>query len=628
MSRSHTTANKAPAAPAARANAKPQAATIANDPALEATPEREITAALAAFGIQRMTVGSPDDPAEREADEVAEQVMRVPLPATAAPGGTAPARYPVIRRVCKACNEELRTKPVVRREERKDEEEIPRKQLVRRETKPEDEEIPRKPLVQRAERMEDEEIPRKAVVQREGVAPTPEVTPEIASGINSLNGRGSPLARTERAFFETRMGHDFSGVRIHTDSNAQQLARSVQARAFTYGNNVVLGAGEHAPGTAVGRRLMAHELTHVVQQGGARDSGVKFQSDPKESNDSHLRRQPEKNRLKFWWGQVLKMPTDSVHGEVNRVVSIWSAVKALYSTRSRDVDTRSIVDWVLTNNRISNPRAISSDVIIKFPDYETARSILRKRRIEEFLRNEFIRQLQKRSVPAPPATETDIPSEWRRVTPVQPRILAELLPGGKMTYKVEMGSITYQPAWIKVPGGTMRVRPTISTQAEISVSDPNPVLKFDIAKDRQLLMAEAAVGGFIHRVETTDTSLKTTLVSKFLELGLEGDLAGRTFKFSVATPVQAGSLGNIKTKTKLIYEIALEILEYIPDPRQPLPEKIANFLGATVMLLGAFLLYLLYRWTMRIPVLRPGPAPGTLPPVGPNFDPNGMPPIS
>jgi hypothetical protein len=70
-----------------------------------------------------------------------------------------------------------------------------------------------------------------------------------------------------RAFFEPRFGQDFSRVRVHTDAAGADAARSVQARAYTYGPHIVFGAGEYAPATAQGKHLLAHELAHVVQQG-------------------------------------------------------------------------------------------------------------------------------------------------------------------------------------------------------------------------------------------------------------------------------------------------------------------------------------------------------------------------
>ena len=95
---------------------------------------------------------------------------------------------------------------------------------------------------------------------------TPEVTPAISSGIQSLQGGGRPLSRSERGFFEPRFGADFSNVRVHNDMRAASVAKSVNARAFTLGHNVVFGAGEYSPDVLAGRKLLAHELTHVVQQ--------------------------------------------------------------------------------------------------------------------------------------------------------------------------------------------------------------------------------------------------------------------------------------------------------------------------------------------------------------------------
>ena len=81
-----------------------------------------------------------------------------------------------------------------------------------------------------------------------------------------LNGRGSPLPASQRTFFESRFGHDFTAVRVHSDSRSADLARSVNARAFTLGQDIVFGRGEYRPESGEGARLLAHELAHVVQQ--------------------------------------------------------------------------------------------------------------------------------------------------------------------------------------------------------------------------------------------------------------------------------------------------------------------------------------------------------------------------
>ena len=77
---------------------------------------------------------------------------------------------------------------------------------------------------------------------------------------------GSPLDSDTRSDMEARLGHDFGDVRVHTDGEAGASAKSVQAQAYTVGNHVVFGEGSYQPGSDSGKRTLAHELTHVVQQ--------------------------------------------------------------------------------------------------------------------------------------------------------------------------------------------------------------------------------------------------------------------------------------------------------------------------------------------------------------------------
>lgn len=144
----------------------------------------------------------------READSVADQVMRVPSPRlqrACACGGSCPA--------CKSEPEEgLRTK-----------------------------------------RVDD---------SGGGGAAVPAIVTDV------VPGPGQPLDAGARAFMEPRFGHSFSGVRVHTDARAADAARAVSARAYTHGHDVVFASGQYAPQTEAGMRLLAHELTHVVQQGG------------------------------------------------------------------------------------------------------------------------------------------------------------------------------------------------------------------------------------------------------------------------------------------------------------------------------------------------------------------------
>ncbi len=94
----------------------------------------------------------------------------------------------------------------------------------------------------------------------------------VEAQISQMQGGGEALPDAEREFFETRMGYDFSAVRVHTSDNAIQASRDIQARAFTVGNHIAFNQGAYQPGSYAGRRLMAHELTHVAQQTGVRRS--------------------------------------------------------------------------------------------------------------------------------------------------------------------------------------------------------------------------------------------------------------------------------------------------------------------------------------------------------------------
>lgn len=194
-------------------------ARTASGPALHGAPSASPAAAHQVRQIlhaprpqAKLAVGAPDDAFEREADEVAEQVMRMPEPA--------------VQRMCAECEEE-REKAGARLSET------------------------------------DGDLKAKAEPGH-----TPQVPEGFQERFQGLQGGGRMLSPSERSFFEPRFARDFGNVRLHTGPDAAELARSVQARAFTFGGSVVFGAGQYAPGTEGGRKLLAHELTHVVQQGG------------------------------------------------------------------------------------------------------------------------------------------------------------------------------------------------------------------------------------------------------------------------------------------------------------------------------------------------------------------------
>jgi hypothetical protein len=172
----------------------------------------------------KLTIGQPGDIYEQEADRVADQVMRMPDPSTAGRKGDSKySEVPSIQRMCTDCEEELHRQP-----------------------------------------MEEEE--EEILQTKEVGGETPGISQDVESQINSVRGGGQPLPESVRAFFEPRFGQDFGEVRVHTDNKADMLSRSVNALAFTVGKDVVFGAGQYSMGSIEGKRLLAHELTHVIQQ--------------------------------------------------------------------------------------------------------------------------------------------------------------------------------------------------------------------------------------------------------------------------------------------------------------------------------------------------------------------------
>lgn len=119
------------------------------------------------------------------------------------------------------------------------------------------------PQLQREPLKEEDERLRK----KELAGASYELGPDAEKQVQSLQGGGRPLPETVRAFMEPRFGVDFGSVRLHTDASAAESARAIDAQAYTLGRNIVFGEGRYAPDTSEGKHLLAHELTHVVQQG-------------------------------------------------------------------------------------------------------------------------------------------------------------------------------------------------------------------------------------------------------------------------------------------------------------------------------------------------------------------------
>ncbi|MFP5274850.1 MAG: DUF4157 domain-containing protein [Coleofasciculus sp.] len=107
-------------------------------------------------------------------------------------------------------------------------------------------------------------------VQRQATGGQMDASPDLESSIQRAKGGGQPLGDGIRERMEGAFGADFSGVRVHTDGTSDQLNQSIQAKAFTTGQDVFFRKGAYNPGSRGGQELLAHELTHVVQQKGGK----------------------------------------------------------------------------------------------------------------------------------------------------------------------------------------------------------------------------------------------------------------------------------------------------------------------------------------------------------------------
>lgn len=157
-------------------------------------------------------VGRPGDKYEQEADRGAEQVMRVPV------HGVYPSLASTIT-----------------------------------------------PLVQRQSE-EVEEANKEKAIRTRSQENEREIPDLFQSRLLANYGGGQPLPKPTREFMKTRFGADFSDVRVHTDSQAQQMNHELKAQAFTWGRDIYFGAGKYQPESNEGKRLLAHELTHTIQQ--------------------------------------------------------------------------------------------------------------------------------------------------------------------------------------------------------------------------------------------------------------------------------------------------------------------------------------------------------------------------
>ncbi|MGI0494867.1 DUF4157 domain-containing protein [Alkalinema pantanalense CENA528] len=187
----------------------------------------------------KLTIGAPNDPYEQEADRVADRVMRMPAPDAAARGPWVRSNLPFVAHPFPLQKQELKE--------------------------------------------EDEDKKQGKIQAKEASGQAPEVTSELEERLRASQGKGQPLPEETRSFMEPRFGADFSQVRVHTDGEAAQMNRAINAQAFTHRQDIYFAASKYHPASKAGQQLIAHELTHVMQQTGKFQAQLSFVGDDRNS---------------------------------------------------------------------------------------------------------------------------------------------------------------------------------------------------------------------------------------------------------------------------------------------------------------------------------------------------------
>ncbi len=267
----------------------------------------------------RLEIGAVDDPLEREADRVADNVISLSPPdSSGVSEGPSPAQKSLANgSVARALAKPLQTLPISGRINR-----LARQTTAEPEQDEAFEELQNKPLLQRAFMdLGDDPSANGALmarrVQASGAGET-RAAPDFENRLNASKGGGSSLPDATRAQMESGIGADFSSVRIHTDSNAAQMNQQINARAFTHGGDVYFNQGQYQPQSRSGQHLIAHELTHTLQQGASTQSMAQKKAQPGIGRAPAGRTQPKVQR--GWLGDAW----DAVSSAASAVVE-WTA---------------------------------------------------------------------------------------------------------------------------------------------------------------------------------------------------------------------------------------------------------------------------------------------------------------
>jgi hypothetical protein len=260
---------------------------------------RYIAAANSAIVQRSIAIGAVDDPLEHEADAVADKVMRMPA-------------NNFTQRKCPECEEE--------------------------------DKVQRKPLA--------------SFIQKLGNDSGTKASDSVSQRINSTKGGGSNMDSGTKSFMESRFETDFSGVKIHTGDYAVQMSQELNAQAFTVGNDVYFNSGKFNPDNNGGKQLLAHELTHVLQQSGLRNNA-----------QNKIQRQAAPPAKKTIWLHIgfdssAQADTNTMKKLRASIAAEESAIASCCSTKAKacDVQIKPLYDWNRNNKPAPSDGDYDSDI--------------------------------------------------------------------------------------------------------------------------------------------------------------------------------------------------------------------------------------------------------------------------
>jgi hypothetical protein len=248
----------------------------------------------------KLAVGAPDDPLEYEADAMADKVMRMPETSF------------IQRKSACSCGDY------------------------------DDEHVRLKPLASQI----------TPFIQAKGNG-AGAVSDAVSGKIQSSMGGGSPMQANTKSFMESRFGTDFSDVKIHNGGESTELNRSLDAKAFTVSNNIYFNSGQYQPETDSGKHLLAHELTHTIQQSGSKGAG----------SSAVIRRTPEDDA---------KALAKKIHDAISAVKADEGAVLTALGTLGRDATKAALLKTIYKTEHTTE---LEADIKLKLSAANSSRAL-------------------------------------------------------------------------------------------------------------------------------------------------------------------------------------------------------------------------------------------------------------